>query len=142
MEIIREGVLNADETLARVALRVDRLTLRKRRWRGEAADGTEFGFDLAEPLADGDVFFQSAEARYQLQQEPEPVLAITLGAAADAARLGWNIGNLHFQIAVAADTIQVPDDPALRQMLAREGIEHRAVLAVFRPLVGQHTHEH
>jgi urease accessory protein len=141
MQIIRDHLHTWDETLALVPLPVDRLTLAKRRWRKTAADGREFGFDLEHPLCDGDVFFQSAHVRYQIEQQPEPVLEVPLGsAAAEAARLGWKIGNLHFPIAITAGAIHAPDDPAIRQLLEREGIVHRAIHAVFRPLSGSHSH--
>jgi urease accessory protein len=141
MEIIRDHLHTWDETLALIPLPVDRLTLAKRRWRQTAADGHEFGFDLEHPLCDGDVFFQNAHARYQIEQQPETVLEVPLGpATAAAARIGWKIGNLHFPIAITAEAIHAPDDPAIRQLLEREGIVHRAILAVFRPLSGSHSH--
>jgi urease accessory protein len=140
MEIIRDHLHAWHASLARVPLAVDRLTLAKRRWRRMAADGQEFGFDLEHPLADGDVFFQTSDAHYQIEQEPEPVLEIPLGSPEHAARLGWKIGNLHFPIAVTPDAIHAPDDAAVRQLLEREGIAHRPALAVFRPLTGSHSH--
>jgi urease accessory protein len=142
MEIIRDHLHAWHKSLARVPLTVDRLTLAKRRWRQTAADGQEFGFDLEHPLADGDVFFQTDGARYEIEQTPEPVLEVPLGSSENAARLGWMVGNLHFPIAVTATTIHAPDDTAIRQLLEREGIAHRAALAVFRPLKGSHSHGH
>jgi urease accessory protein len=140
MEIIRARLIAWNAALTRVPLPVDRVTLAKRRWRGRAADAREFGFDLDDPLADGDVFFETAAVRYQIEQEPEPVLEVPFGAPPDAARLAWKIGNLHFPIAVTADAIHAPDDSAVRQLLEREGIAHRPTRAVFRPLQGSHSH--
>ena len=142
MEIIRDHLHAWDASLPSVPLPVDRLTLAKRRWRQTAADGQEFGFDLEHPLADGDVFFQTAHARYQIEQQPESVLEVPLESAAHAAQLGWKIGNLHFQIAVSAGVIHAPDDLAIRQLLEREGVTHRQTQAVFRPLTGNHSHGH
>ena len=34
----------------KISLTVERRVLAKRRWRGEAEDGTDFGFDLVSPL--------------------------------------------------------------------------------------------
>ena len=66
------------------------LTLAKRRWRGTAIDGAEFGFDLVHPLANGDVFAETETAVYRIAQQPEPVLEIPLesdpAAAARCAR--------------------------------------------------------
>jgi urease accessory protein len=142
MEIIRDHLHHWDSLQTRVPLLIDRLTLARRRWRALAEDGTEFGFDLEHPLADGDVFFQGASAYYQIEQKPELVLEIPLVAPDAAARMGWMIGNLHFQIAVEEGVIRAPDDPAIRQLLTREHIHHRQAEAVFRPLGGGHSHGH
>lgn len=122
-------------------LAVERLTLAKRRWRGVAEDGREFGFDLTAPLADGAAVFQSGTAVYVIAQKYEPVLEVALGTdSPTAARLGWMIGNLHFQIEVAAEIVRVNDDPAVRQLFEREGIAFTACKRVFHPLSGGHHH--
>lgn len=125
----------------KIAVPADRLNLAKRRWRAVAADGREFGFDLERHLHDGDVVHREESIAYVLAQKPEPVLEIALPAnPADAARLGWQIGNLHFPLETTAAAIRVTDDPALRQFLAREGLAFTAHTAVFRPLAHGHHH--
>ncbi len=57
MEIVRATLLEWNGSLPTVRISADRLTLAKRRWRGIADDGREFGFDLAAPLADGACVF-------------------------------------------------------------------------------------
>jgi urease accessory protein len=124
---------------------VERLTLAKRRWRGVAEDGREFGFDLEKPLIDGAAVFQSEKAVYVLAQKYEPVLEVRMAECGmrnggDAARLGWMIGNLHFQIEIADDIVRVVDDPAVRQLFEREGIAYTVCKRVFHPLSGGHHH--
>jgi len=128
-----------------VRIPVERLMLAKRRWRGVAEDGMEFGFDLETPLSDDAPVFASEIAIYRLAQKYEPVLevqssAFAAGKSADAARLGWMIGNLHFQIEIAGDVVRVSDDPAVRQLFEREGIAYVACKRVFHPLSGGHQH--
>ena len=120
----------------------DRLTLAKRRWRGVAEDGREFGFDLEQPLRDGDVICQVAGATYVLAQRPEPVLEIDLLSAAESAKAGWLVGNLHFPVQIAGHVLRMADDSALRQMLAREGLPFTAASRVFHPLHAAHAHAH
>ena len=60
---------------------------------GTAEDGSEFGFELAAPLKHGDTFFQSATARYSVQQHPESVVAVSLDVTPSAAAgIGWAVG--------------------------------------------------
>jgi urease accessory protein len=127
-----------------VVLTADRATLGKRRWRGVADDGREFGFDLEEVLSHGSVFFREAGKCYVISQATEPVLTIEIGDdPMRIAALAWQIGNLHFPIEVTTSTICCADDPAIRQMLQREQIAWRQATAVFRPFAGtSHAHHH
>ena len=141
MNVIRASLIEWNKKLPVVRIPVERLTLAKRRWRGVAEDGCEFGFDLETPLNDTAVVLQSDNALYAIAQKFEPVLEVPLVAnAAKAARLGWTIGNLHFPIEVAETIIRVSDDPALRQLFDRERIQYVACKRVFHPLSGAHHH--
>ncbi len=125
---------------------VDRLTLAKRRWRGVAEDGREFGFDLDEPLQHGDHFYQEGDRHYTIDQKPEEVLEIPLTHADQAAHVAWGLGNLHFGIQIEHGVIRVPEDPAVLQFLNREHIAFRKVRCVFAPIStgahSHHAHEH
>jgi urease accessory protein len=142
MDLIRDHLApHATPDLPRVALSVARLDLEKRRWRGVADDGRDFGFDLEHPLHDGAAFFATEAKVYLIAQRPEPVLELPLGDPATSARLGWKIGNLHFPIQVTNNAIRVAADPAIRQMLEREQLPFREATAVFAPLKGiPHAH--
>jgi len=145
VQIVHQPLSEPPVNRPTVRIPVERLLLAKRRWRGVAEDGSEFGFDLETPLADNAPVFASETALYRLAQKYEPVLevessAFSGGQAADAARLGWMIGNLHFQIEVAGDVVRVSDDPAVRQLFDREGIAYVACKRVFHPLSGGHHH--
>jgi urease accessory protein len=143
MQLIHDHQHDVDASLVRIPLAVDRLTLAKRRWRGTAQDGREFGFDLEFPLADGDVFFTNGAGAYVVQQLAEPVLEVPLATdAVAAAKIGWIIGNLHFGLEVTASSARVPDDPALRQLFEREHLPYMVTEAIFRPLGGAHSHGH
>ena len=145
LELITAAFSPASDSLpaTTVPISVDRLTLAKRRWRGVAADGREFGFDLESPLGDGAAVFVTDTTVYRLTQRPETVLEISLGSdPTTAARVGWLLGNLHFRIGVTEAAVLTPDDPAIRQLLDRERIGYHATQAVFRPLAGGHSHSH
>lgn len=141
MELVHHALADWPRSLSVERIPVERLTLAKRRWRGGAEDGREFGFDLAAPLADGAAVFQSEAAVYVIAQKYEAVLEVALGAdSPTAARLGWMIGNLHFAIEVAGEAVRVVNDPAVRQLFERERIAFTACKRVFHPLGGGHHH--
>jgi urease accessory protein len=120
--------------LPEIALRVERTTIVKRLWRGTAADGTEFGFELSAPLKDGDAVWETATARYVVRQQPEPVVEISLELAPSAAAgIGWAIGNLHLELAAEPARLLAPDEPAVRQLLERLKVPFKATTALFRP---------
>ena len=135
LSIVHSSVASPDPALAEIALCVERLTLAKRLWRGVAEDGTEFGFELTAPLKHGETFWQTATARYVVQQPPEAVLAISLATIAPsaAAGIGWAIGNLHREFSSEPTRLLAPDEPALRQLFERLKIPFQPTTAIFRP---------
>ena len=147
MQLIKQAIEPGAAGLPEVELVADRFKLQKRRWRGEASDGADFGFELAEPLGHGAVFFESATHRYRIRQTSESVLAIRLaGDATEAAETGWQIGNLHMPVQVAAGEIRVGDDPAVRQLFTSMGIAFEVKDEIFQPMKGSvgagHSHDH
>ena len=135
LSIVHSSVASPNLALAEVVLKAERLMLAKRLWRGVADDGTEFGFELTAPLKHGETFWQTATARYVVQQPPEAVLAISLDAIAPsaAAGIGWAIGNLHREFSSEPTRLLAPDDPALRQLFDRLKIPFQPTTAIFRP---------
>ena len=132
--LVHHPVAETDLTLPEVVLRMDRITLAKRLWRGVAEDGSEFGFELAAPLKDGDTVFQTAVARYVIRQHPEAVVEIPLDVAPSAAAgIGWAIGNLHLELSAETARLLAPDEPAVRQLLERLKVPFRQTTAIFRP---------
>lgn len=134
LQLISQSLDAFDEGLPVVLLRVDRLKLAKRLWRGTAEDGTEFGFELARALKPGLTFWQTPTCRYVIEQVAESVLTISLDVAPSAAAgIGWAVGNLHMELQSEAERLLAVDDPAVRQLLGRLQVPFEATTAVFRP---------
>lgn len=123
-------------------LKVDRRTLAKRRWRGVADDGTEFGFDLPHPLKNRTHFFETNERRYAIEQTPESILRIPFDDKKQAAYYGWMVGNLHFSADFQPDAVIAENDPAVRQMLERNQIGFSEETLVFEPVIVSQGHHH
>ncbi|MFA6287238.1 MAG: urease accessory protein UreE [Opitutaceae bacterium] len=133
LQLIKNAVPLPDATLPVVELRVDRRTLAKRLWRGVAADGVEFGFELPSALRHGDSFHQTETVRYVIAQEPETVLEIALDLPPSAAAgIGWAVGNLHLEFSSEPTRLLTPDETAARQLFERIQIAYRPTTAVFR----------
>ena len=134
MRLVRGIVANPKAELQQVALPVDRITLAKRLWRGTAADGTEFGFELDGPLKHGDTVFETESKRYVISQSEEAVIEISLDVTpAAAAGIGWAVGNLHLELSGEPSRLLAPDEPAMRQLLERLMVPYRTTTAIFRP---------
>jgi urease accessory protein len=117
-----------------IPLNAERRLFLKRRWRGVAADGTEFGFDLESRLAHGDLIYQTEAADYIIFQEPEQVYEIGFHTPAQAALIGWKIGNLHLPVQILETVIRVVHDPAVQQLSEREGWMLAESSVIFNPL--------
>jgi urease accessory protein len=134
MQLVSSALASSDALLPEVAIHADRLTLAKRLWRGVAADGCEFGFELTAPLRSGDAVFQTPTARYVVRQAEEPVIEISLELPPSAAAgIGWAIGNLHLELSAEPTRLIAADEPAIRQLLERLKVPFRTTTAVFRP---------
>ncbi len=142
MHLITSHFHEIPESKKRIPLPIDRRKLAKRRFRAVAADGTEFGFDLAHPLKHGTPFHQTEDAVYLIEQEPESVLRIPIANAEQAALYGWMVGNMHFPAAFQTGAILAEDDPAVRQMLERSEIGFEESNAIFQPPSNAAAHHH
>ena len=134
LQLITAPVAKPDTSLPEVFIDADRTTLAKRRWRGAANDGMEFGFELSMPLKHRDTVFQSPTVRYTISQAEEPVVEISLNVAPSAAAgIGWAIGNLHLELSAEPTRLIAADEPAVRQLLERLRVPYRQTTAIFRP---------
>jgi urease accessory protein len=134
LQLVQSPVAAPDPTLPEIAVRAERARIAKRRWRATAEDGAEFGFELADPLKDGDTVFQTTQARYVVRQPAEPVVEVSLALAPSAAAgIGWAIGNLHLELMAEPTRLLAPDEPAVRRLLTRLQVPFTPTTAVFRP---------
>lgn len=117
-----------------VTLSAERRQFLKRRWRGIAEDGTEFGFDLDARLTDGCVIFQQGGSDYIVRQLAETVYEIPLESPAHAALVGWKVGNLHLPAQILNHSIRVLHDEAMTQLLEREGWPYSEPEVIFTPM--------
>lgn len=145
LTIIREPLHDAHPTGRMIAIPADRWQLAKLRWRAAAADEREFGFELEEPLAHGDIIWENDYGYYMIQQAPEPVLVITSHEITRTAALAWSIGNLHQPMQVSGHELVAADDPSVRQLCHQQQITYEATHRIFQPMrsvISHHHHHH
>ena len=146
LHLVHAPIVPTESAVVEIPLRIDRVTIAKRLWRGTAEDGTEFGFELEAPLKHGDVVWQTAAARYVVRQLPEPVVVVSLEVTPSAAAgIGWAMGNLHLELQAESQRLLAPDEPAVRQLLERLNVPFQSTTAVFRPgrfARGNHSASH
>lgn len=148
MNLVNAKLLNPETARATIELKVDRFKLAKRRWRAAAEDGTDFGFELDEPMKHGDCFYQTAENIYRIAQLPEIVLEADYSDDPnEGLRVGWSIGNLHMPMQATGPIIRVAADPAIRQLFSHLGIDYIEKTEVFQPIrvsteIGGRGHSH
>jgi urease accessory protein len=117
-----------------ISLAAERRQFLKRRWRGIAEDGTEFGFDLETRLTDDCVIYHQAGFDYVVHQLPEVVYEIPLESPAQAALVAWKVGNLHLPAQISDHCVRVLHDEAMAQLLEREGWPYLEPEVVFTPM--------
>lgn len=143
MILVREKIPDPSSGVRRVAVRAPRHQIAKRRWRASAEDGTDFGFDLAEPLQHGDCIHVAGQVAYFIEQEPEKVLIIEFPAdSQNLAALAWNLGNLHAPMEVSPEGMILEENQAVRKWLAAFGAVYHEGQRIFRPLKSGSSHDH
>jgi len=117
-----------------ITLSAERRQFLKRRWRGEAEDGTEFGFDLESRLVDGGVIWNDGTNDYIVRQLHEKVYEVPFVSPEQAALIGWKVGNLHLPAQVLPSSLCVLHDDAMTQLLEREDWEFSEPTVLFTPM--------
>lgn len=136
MHLIQRMLAPASElpVESQIVLSAERRQFLKRRWRGVAEDGVEFGFDLESRLTDGCVVFQQDGKDYIVRQLHETVYEIAFESPAQAALVAWKVGNLHMPAQIFEGFIRVLHDEAMANLLQREGWPYTEPVVLFQPL--------
>jgi urease accessory protein UreE len=71
-----------------------------------------------------------------VEARPEPVLALFPENYEAAVRIAFDVGNRHFSLASDGDTLLVPDDTAMEDLVRRLGVRWERREAVYSPLHG------
>jgi urease accessory protein UreE len=113
------------------------------RWRARTSAGREVALALptGTTLEPGTVIAVEADWYLEVEAAQEAVIAVRPHGRQAAVKLAFEVGNLHFPLALDGDTLVVPDDPAMRHLLDRLGQPWEPRRAIFNPIGLGHTHE-
>jgi urease accessory protein len=126
-----------------VAVKVDRHTLARRRWRVAAEDGCDLAVDLENPVKDGTALYVCESCVYVVSQDPEAVIEISIPTdPMKAAALGWFLGNQHLPVQILEKVVRLEATPHLEDRLKREGLKFERCEAVFAPAPHSVGHAH
>jgi urease accessory protein len=146
VKVISEPVRRVDRAgLAGKERDVLVLTWEERRWsrrRARTRQGREVALALptGSTLAAGDILLVEPEWYLEVEPAAEPLIAVLPRDRAEALRIAFEVGNRHFSLAVEADALLVPDDPAMEQLLTRLGARWERRSAAFTPVGSGQPH--
>jgi urease accessory protein len=123
-----------------------RMTSEERRWvrrRATSARGREVALALptGTVMHPGDILVNDPFWYLEVEAAEEAVLAVRPRDRRAALRVAFEVGNHHFPLAVEDETLLVPDDTAMVQLLERLGEPWTRVQAVFDPITKEHRHD-
>lgn len=142
MRVITEVLARADaRSLAGKERDTLRLTWEERRWTRKktvTTAGRELALALPTGtlLEPGDVLAVEGDWYLVVEARPEPVLALFPENYEAAVRIAFDVGNRHFSLASDGDTLLVPDDTAMEDLVRRLGVRWERREAVYSPLHG------
>jgi urease accessory protein UreE len=115
------------------------LTWERRRWlRGRFASTQGRRVAIALPtgtqLEPGTLLFAADDWYLTLEAAQEPLMAIRVAGREQAILTAFEIGNLHFPLAIEGEYLLVPEDTAMVQLLGRMGLPWERRLAPFQPI--------
>jgi urease accessory protein UreE len=120
---------------------MDRLLLswEQRRWmRGRFAteNGREIGVALPTgmQIEPGQIMWIGADWYLVMAAAMEPLLTIHVANYEQAIRIAFEVGNLHFPLAISGENLLVPDDSAMTQLLGRLGVSWQQCSLAFQPI--------
>ena len=143
MPLITQLPTSRPSHLPAVAVKVDRHTLARRRWRVAAEDGCDLAVDLETPVGEGTVLFVGESCVYVVSQDPETVIEIPIPTdPVKATALGWFLGNQHLPVQILEKVVRLEATPHLDDRLKREGLNFERREAVFAPAPHSVGHAH
>jgi len=123
------------------------LTWEQRRWmrgRFTTVQGRKIGIALptGTTLVPGAILYVGADWYLKIEGAMEPVLEIVPSDYNEAVKIAFEVGNLHFPLALKESKILVPDDKVMVRLMERLGAPWERRQAIFDPIGNTQLHQH
>jgi len=123
------------------------LTWEQRRWtrgRFTTARGRKIGIALptGTTLAHGTILHVAPDWYLKMEAAIEPILEISPPGWDGAVKIAFEVGNLHFPLALDNGKILVPDEKVMVRLLERLGARWEKRQAIFDPIGNTQLHQH
>jgi len=122
-------------------------TWEQRRWmrgRFTTACGRKIGIALPTGTnpAPGAILYIGKDWYLTIEAAPEAILEISFQNCAEAIKIAFEVGNLHFPLAHVDGKILVPDDKAMVRLIERLGVHCERRQTIFDPIGSTQLHQH
>jgi urease accessory protein UreE len=123
------------------------LTWEQRRWmrgRFTTERGRKIGIALPTGtiLPHGTILYVAADWYLKIEAAIEPVLEISPADYDEAVKIAFEVGNLHFPLALEESKILVPDDMVMVRLMERLRASWERRQAIFDPIGSAQLHQH
>jgi urease accessory protein len=123
------------------------LTWEQRRWirgRFTTERGRKIGLALptGTTLAPNAILWIEPDWYLRVEAATESVLEILPADYEEAVKIGFEVGNRHFPLAVQENKLLVPDDQAMVRLMDRLGAKWARRQTVFNPIGNTESHQH
>ncbi len=122
-------------------------TWEQRRWmrgRFTTQRGRKIGIALPTGtiLPHGTVLYVAADWYLKIEAAIEAVLEVFPADYSEAVKIAFEVGNLHFPLALVESKLLVPDDQVMVRLMERLGARWERRQAIFDPIGNAQLHQH
>jgi urease accessory protein len=116
----------------------------KRRFRAVLEDGSEVAIFLprGSNLTDGDVLEADDGTLIRIVAAPEQVLYVTASSSHALTRAAFHLGNRHTPVELGNGYLKLENDPVIKEMLLRLGVQVQEAVLPFQPEAGAYGGAH
>lgn len=93
-------------------------------------------------LPHGTILYVAADWYLKIEAAIESVLEIVPADYSEAVKIAFEVGNLHFPLALDESKIVVPDDKVMVRLMERLGAPWQRRQAIFDPIGNAQLHQH